>query len=469
MTSTSTMEAEQAKDGSASHHVTKPTSLISRLFSSLGTLLAIGLTIFGFWFGLAGGHGVKNHADEAPREILAVPVDVADVVTQDIQGKIAIIGTLHGQEEFVIVPKVEGRLIELDCDVGDVIKSGDIMARIDDTDFILQLNEAKRALEQELSKLGLTEIPAGEINFESLPSVTKAAAQRANTQQRLDRILQLFSRNAITESERQAVEAEHSVADSEYRQALLDAKTILATARLRAATVETAQQKLNDTAVRVPSIADNQSQQYIVTKRNVSTGQMVYGAAGMSTELFEVAIISPIELQATLPERFRGQIEVGQQVLLSVEGHPGNEFSGQLTRISPSVDRDSRTYQIEALFPNDDQHLSPGSFAKAVIVSAMRTNVVSVPEEAIVSYAGVQKVFVVDGDKVKEVIVTRGKDTKLAPLKKHSMTLIEVQGDLKPGQQVVITGQLRLANGVPITIKANKENAGPTVEPVLSE
>jgi multidrug efflux pump subunit AcrA (membrane-fusion protein) len=117
--------------------------------------------------------------------------------------------------------------------------------------------------------------------------------------------------------------------------------------------------------------------------------------------------------------------------------------------VNRSVDRSSRTFTVEVVVPNEDRRLSAGSFVKATIVTKTNDRAITVPEEAIVNFAGVTKVFVVDGDKVREVqlkigvpmIITEGQ---------RKRTWIEVEGNLPAGSKVATSGQARLADGVTV-------------------
>ena len=119
-----------------------------------------------------------------------------------------------------------------------------------------------------------------------------------------------------------------------------------------------------------------------------------------------------------------------------------------MSRVNRSVDRSSRTFAAEVVVPNPDRRLSAGSFAKAAIVTGTDDRARTVPEEALVSFAGVTKVFVVDGDRVRAVPVKVG-----VPVVVAKRTWVEIDGDLPAGATVVTSGQSRLADGVVVRVR----------------
>src|SRR5205807_4404458 len=116
----------------------------------------------------------------------------------------------------------------------------------------------------------------------------------------------------------------------------------------------------------------------------------------------------PIKFRAQVPERFLGQVKVGQAVHVRVEAYPGDTFEGSVARISPQVDMGSRTFAVEMLLPNTDGRLGPGSFASGEILTRVDPQVTLVAAEAIVTFAGVSKVFTVAGGKAVEHKIEAG-------------------------------------------------------------
>jgi multidrug efflux pump subunit AcrA (membrane-fusion protein) len=145
-------------------------------------------------------------------------------------------------------------------------------------------------------------------------------------------------------------------------------------------------------------------------------------------------------------------VQTGLTAELDVEAYPHDQFTGTVSRVNRTVERTSRTFMVEVVVPNADRRLSAGSFVKAAVVTKVDDRARTVPEESLVRFAGVTKVFVLDGSKVREVPVIVGPPVVVTE-GGRSRTWIEVDGDLKAGTQVVTSGQTRLADGVAARVR----------------
>src|SRR5690606_3906313 len=147
-----------------------------------------------------------------------------------------------------------------------------------------------------------------------------------------------------------------------------EASALLATARARQSELAAARQRLADASIRAPGGGTASAstapspQRWAIATRLVSVGE--YVRAG--DPLFQVVPDDPLKLRAAVPERYINEIRIGQKVTLRLEGVSG-PVVGRVSRVSPSVDVASRTFQIEALIPNPDRQLRPGAFARAAV------------------------------------------------------------------------------------------------------
>ncbi len=197
---------------------------------------------------------------------------------------------------------------------------------------------------------------------------------------------------------------------------------------------------------------------FSVARRNVSIGQ--YVTPGQA--LYELVDDNPLKYRAAVPERFAGAVSPGQTVRLEVESHR-EPFFGTVSRISPSIDSQSRTFMVEALIDNTAGLLRPGGFARGFIVTHQEQDVPLVPQTAVYTFAGVSKVFSVDQGKAVEHRIEPGVIQN---------DLLEVVG-LPPGVQSVIDRPARVTQGTPVrpANPANPANPGaardpsPTTEP----
>jgi RND family efflux transporter MFP subunit len=430
-----------------------------RWLVAVGLLFGGGSAAAAAWFY---AHAAPAAATGAPRrELDTVVVTVEPVRRAPVQRTVAVVGSLYGRDEITLSPKVEGRVAHVWHDVGERVKPGELLLELDPSDYQLAEAEARRAVELELAKLGLKELPEKEFDVRRLPTVERTATIERNAALRHERMVRLG--NAASTEDREQAETDHQVARANSRQAVLDAEATLATARQKQSVLETARQKLKDTKIYAPaprtgsaSAADDPID-YAVCQRSVGVGEMVWAmpafpGAGTSSTLFKLVVDQSLKLQAAVPERCRAAVRLGQNVVLEVEAYPNEKFTGSVSRVNPSVDRSNHTFQVEILVENRNRRLSAGSFAKADIQTALDPAARLVPEEAVVSFAGVTKVFVDRAGRAREVPVRLGATVaQSGPL--GSRTYVEVDGDLPDGTPVVTSGQSQLADGVPLRIR----------------
>jgi multidrug efflux pump subunit AcrA (membrane-fusion protein) len=137
-----------------------------------------------------------------------------------------------------------------------------------------------------------------------------------------------------------------------------------------------------------------------VRERRDTMGE--YLTAG--TPVLTIVRIHPLRLRVEIPERDSHDLRIGQGVRVTVEGDP-ETYSGRLVRLSPAFQELSRTLVIEAEVDNRHSKLKPGSFAKAEIETNSQTMAVMVPASAVVTFAGIQKVYLVkDGSAMERNI-----------------------------------------------------------------
>jgi len=154
-----------------------------------------------------------------------------------------------------------------------------------------------------------------------------------------------------------------------------------------------------------------------------------------------VVRVNPLRVQLTIPEQFISAVRVGQPVNFEVDAYPGQQFTGTIKYVSPSLQADQRALTIEATVPNPTGMLKPGLFATARIERAERTSGVLVPKPAVQVVSGTSRVFVVNGDHVEERIVTTGDTVG---------ELIEITTGLKSGERVATKNVGQLADGTKV-------------------
>jgi multidrug efflux pump subunit AcrA (membrane-fusion protein) len=393
-------------------------------------------------------------AQRAPIDVVVAPVETAAV-----QRHVRATGTLFGEEQTLIAAKVAGRVEAVFHDMGDVLKPGEPLLRIEGVDYELALAERRRAFEQALARLGLETLPKSEdFSVDTLPAVERARLQAENAKARFERGQTLHKRTppAMSDQDFADIETAWEVAQADHQLSRLNAKAQLAEARALEAQVASAAQRLADTTHVVPrgqrpntaaveGVSDA-SAEYVVTARHVSIGDYVL----VGSPMFELVDPDPLKLRVRVPEREVAHVVLGAKAQLFVDAYT-TQFEGRVARINPAVDARTRTFEVEIAVPNGDRRLRAGSFAKVAIDSELEAGMVLVPSSALTVFAGVHKVFVIDDDKAVERVVTLGQEVG---------ERVEIIKGLTAGDLIVSAPPAGLNSGTPVRAVPPKPGAG---------
>lgn len=386
-------------------------------------------------------------AAATPAEPIAIPVTVEKVALRPVQRIVYVSATIHGLEEVVVTPEVEGIVKRIHHEVGDRVKPGELLVELDPMNYQLAMNEAQQALQLELARLGLKEMPPEEFDVTKLPGVVRSDRVVENARRRLARVESLISRKVATEEDFDQARTDFQVAQATLEQTIDETEATIASARLRAASLASAQERLNDTTIHappLPTLAPDGSivSDYVVAERMVAEGEMV--RAFPSRDMFRLVVDHPLKARARVSERNLAAIREGQVLKLKIDAYPDDLFDGKIVRVYPTIDRASRTFQIEAVVPNEDRRLKPGIFAKGGVLTELDTEARTVSLDAVVTFAGVTKVFVVRDGKAYGVEIQVGETGD---------GWVEIKGDFDPNSEVVTSGQTKLADGTPVRIR----------------
>ena len=384
-----------------------------------------------------------------------VTVTVTPLTTIALKRIVPVVGTLDPFKEITLAAKIDGRVLRVRHDIGDVVYPGDVLLELDATDYALDIAVARAGFDAELARLSLTELPRGELDIEGVRSVARARAAYQLAEKDFARVKDERARGIGSSQSFDKAEAEVELAKTAKQVAEADARATLANARKMAATLAQAEQRLKDTTLRAP-IPDEWAAwaaivgpaatpyRYRVAQRMVWEGEMVRAMPEKNT--FRLVIDHALKLRAAVPEKFAADVLPGQPVEVRVDAFPDRTFPGIISRVNPTVDAQNRTFGVEIVVSNNDPRwrIKAGTFAKADVMVREETGVATVPPEAIVSFAGVNKVFIADGDHAKAIEVQLGQRDK---------TWVEVIGPLPRGSKIITSGFSQLVDGSPIRVR----------------
>jgi RND family efflux transporter MFP subunit len=152
--------------------------------------------------------------------------------------------------------------------------------------------------------------------------------------------------------------------------------------------------------------------------------------------------IDPLKLTAEVPEKMAPWVKVGQSMTLVVEAVPGAGVAGQIARLSPAVNPQTRAFPIEGRVPNPGGNLKPGGFARVHITTDLVEPVLTVPASALQYRYGVNRVFVVNGDRLRATEIKIGDRVG---------ERVEVVSGITAGQSIAAADVEKLADGARVT------------------
>lgn len=355
-------------------------------------------------------------------------VRVALSESRPMERVVTVTGVLLADEAATLSVKIGGRLKTLSVDIGSVVKRGDVIAQVEPRDYELRLQQASAALSQARATVGLPlEGTDDQFDPEKTSSVKEAKAILNEAARNRDRVLKLSQQGVLSTSDLDTVEAAYTVALNRYEAAGEEARTRQAVLAQRRAEFDLSKQQLNDTSLRSPFDGAIQS-------RLANVGEFL--PAG--SPVVKLVKTDPLRLRLEVSERDAASVQLNQRVRLTAEGDT-NIYTGTLTRVSPAIDEQTRMLVVEADVRNDGS-LRPGLFSRAKIVTRENEEGIAVPEQALIVFAGIEKVVVVQEGKALEKMISTGR---------RGPGWLEIVTGLKAGERVVIApGNLRTGEPV---------------------
>jgi len=356
-----------------------------------------------------------------------VAVELVASSTHELPRKAAVSGVLAAQEELVLGFEVTGRLQTLDVDVGDVVAEGTVVAALATREFELAVDRAKAAIVAAEAKLGLAPgTDLDQVDAEATSAVREARAVLGEAKANRDRVAEMVQQSLSSQAQLETAEAALGVATSRLQRARDEVNTVLAEARLARVEALQAEKRLADCRVKVPWPGR-------VAERHAAVGQVVRAGDPVVTLLR----VDPLRLRLRVPDRLSADVAIGQLVEFTIDGAEDVQRTGRIVRAGPAIERGDRTRLVEAEVENRDGALLPGAFCRAHIVTAPAQPVVVVPKTAVLTFAGVSRVFsvVAADEKAKE----KGHKAKghIVQLGRTVGDDVEVTSGLKAGLDIV--------------------------------
>lgn len=359
-------------------------------------MLAGVIILFG---GVIGWHFLKGHFIAEAIANMKPPAQTVAAMEAELsvwQPTLSAVGSLRAVQGVDVTTEIGGLVDNIDFNSGDHVKAGDLLVQ-------LRIAADKAALQglEAAAKLA-------RINYERDQKLIKKHA---------------VSASQLQEDRSKLANAEAAVAQ---QKAMIDKKTINA-----------------------PFSGE-------LGVRQVDLGE--YVAPG--TTVVTLQSLNPLYVEFSLPQQDVAKVYNGQQVVVTVDAYPDAKFVGQVNAIEPKVNRETRNFKVQATIPNEDGRLRPGMFANVDVLLPDQPKYVTLPRTAVAYNPYGDYVYVVQqatdkqgkpivGDDGKPVLEVQQHVVRTGPSRGDQVAILK---GVKPGQRVVVAGQIKLRDGARVTI-----------------
>jgi len=349
-----------------------------------------------------------------------VAVEVSDASIKQIKEVREFTGTVYPIYQYIISPKVSGRVIEITKRIGDWVNKGEIIALLDDAEYQQSVLEAQANLR--ISKASLTE---SESQFEL-------------ARQELERVRSLQEKGISSSSELDSASTSYEAQKSRLE--------------LARAQVQQREAALKSAEIRMDYTVLYATEPGFIGERYVDEGSLL----SPNSPLVLVVGIDSVIVQATIIEKDYGRIKVGQSAEIEVDAFPETTFTGKVARIAPVLEEASRVAKMEVEVENKDHILKPGMFAIARVVLQERESAQVIPIEAMIKNNGTDGIFIVEKDAASGMDIARFYPVETGISTEMEIEIIspEIKGP------VVILGQHLLRDGGNVTLTAATDVSG---------
>jgi membrane fusion protein (multidrug efflux system) len=362
----------------------KSGSLIKHFLTISGMLAVIGIFITGCGENNASTNDRQQFGNGEGQNVAAIPVQVAPVKKGEISIYIMQTTTIEAMRQVDILAKVSGQVIKLPAEEGILVKTGDLLAKLEEDELRINFMQTQVAMETD-----------------------KAMLARAKN---------MLEKDLIAEEAYETTRLQFESSNAAF---------------------EAARLQLEYTNIRAPFSG-------IVTARNIELGQRV----NVNEALFILADFDPLRARIYVPEKDIGRIFVGQKAKITVEAQPGLEFSGVVQMVSPVVDPTSGTSKVTIDINDNRGKLKPGMFATVFITTDTHNEALIIEKKSLILESDRDQVYIYQEGKAHKVTLETGFNSGenlevLSGLKEGDLVVIAGQDGLREGLPIRIPEEVK--------------------------
>lgn len=405
-------------------------------------LSAMSLLLFTSCGGSKAESKKKGAADQATTPAV-VDVTTAAAITRDLPRFFEATGSLAADEQTDVAPAVSGKVVAVGVDLGSFVGRGAVLARLDDSDARIRLDQAQAQVQQQQAAVRQAEARIGLRSGQRFDPARVAEVGSARVALALaDKQLVRFERLLVTgdvsraaydqqRAQRDQLQQQLEVATTAARQNYAAVQTAQAAVTAAQTQIEQARKNIRDAVVTSPING-------FVADRPADLGEYVTPASKIAT----IVSTNPLRVRIDVPEQSIGNVRAGQNVSVTISSYPDRSFSGRVARILPNVTATSRTLTIEAEIDNPNNQLKPGQFATVRVLQPNSSPAVLVPQKAVRTESGSSRVFVINKEGRAE--------ERLVQLGQQEGDLVEIKNGIAADELVATSNVDQLSDGLQV-------------------
>jgi RND family efflux transporter MFP subunit len=360
--------------------------------------------------GFGGGGGGFGRGGGGPRPPMTV--ELAAVTRKDMIDTIMVVGNLIGAATVDAVPRGQGRLEAVYVKLGDGVRRGQAIAKIEDRELVEQIKQAEATLNV------------------SQATIRQRQADLKLAQNNLERSRSLYERDLLPRQTFDDTDARYQAAQAQLE--------------LSMAQLEQTRSRLDELKINLANTVITAPVEGFIGKRTLDPGASV----GANTSFISVVDIRTVRLVINVVEKDLRRIHQGTSVEVEVDAYPGENFHGRVARLAPILDPATRTAQVEIEIPNATYRLKPGMYARARFTVEKHDNTLVVPTAAVIDLQGKLGVWLPadEGDSIVFNPVTIGIEQQeftevVSGLREGQRMITTGAGALRPADRIVLAGQ----------------------------
>jgi multidrug efflux pump subunit AcrA (membrane-fusion protein) len=402
-------------------------------------LICIGaLALYRGWGATQKKSGKRNLQTE-------IPVQISPVVRKNLSYSLFATGDITPMMQVDLFSRVSGYLDRIHVNLGDSVRQGQVIAQIDQADFVQKVKESEAKVAH--AKAQLSELEAGsrpEELRQAEEAVRQAQSRFDNAKLQQERVEALFKRQVISKKEADIAEMEYTVAEAQLASSQQHLKLIKEGARQEVKEASRAKLKemealLAQEKIRLQNTLIVAPFQGEVVRKYVDAGALV----SSSTPIVSLVHTMTLKVVANVLERDIPLLKPGMKATIRAEAYPDRVFEGKVARINIGLELSTRTLQAEIEIPNSNRLLKPGMFARIEVVLLEKPGALAIPGNAVILDQGERFVYVVEGNKAARRAIVTGIEQD---------RFVEIKEGLTEGDQVVTRGQEAIRENTTIRV-----------------